>query len=349
MLEYLFDYGLFLAKAVTLVVAIGLVLGLIANSIRHARSMSADHLEVKNLNDEFKALSESIEQRLLTEAEIKARHKQEKKEQKQKEKAAKKGAPEKRPRTYVIDFDGDLRASAVEHLRQEISAVLQVASKTDEVLLRLESPGGMVHSYGLAASQLRRLRDAEINLTVAIDKVAASGGYLMACVADRIVAAPFAVIGSIGVVAQIPNFNRLLKSHNIDFEMHTAGEHKRTLTLFGENSDAAREKFREELEETHQLFKQYVKDNRPSLDIDSVATGEHWYGSRALSLGLIDAIQTSDDYLLDASKDRDLYALNYKIRQPITEKLAQRMESVRDSLPMARLWSETNRQTWEKT
>lgn len=334
MLDYLLQYGLFFAKAATIVIAIGLVLGLVVNAIRQARSLVADHLEVKNLNNEFKNLSETIEQQLLSDAELKARHKAQKKENKEKQKAAKKGAPEKRARTYVIDFDGDIRASAVDHLRQEISAVLQVVEKDDEVLLRLESPGGMVHGYGLAASQLRRLRDAGVNLTVAIDKVAASGGYLMACVADRIVAAPFAIVGSIGVVAQLPNFNRLLKEHNVDFEMHTAGEHKRTLTLFGENTDEGREKFREELEETHQLFKQYVKDNRPTLDIDTVATGEHWYGSKALSLGLIDAIQTSDDYLLEANKERDLYALNYKIKQPITEKLTQRMQALRDTLPI---------------
>lgn len=334
MLEYIYEYGLFLAKVATIVIAVGLVLGLFVNAIRQAKAMVADHLEVKNLNEQYKSLSDTITANTLSDAELKARDKQRKKEQKQKDKAAKKGNAEKRPRTYVLDFDGDIRASEVDHLREEISAVLQVADADTEVVLRLESAGGMVHGYGLAASQLRRLRDAGVRTTVAIDKVAASGGYLMAAVADRIIAAPFAILGSIGVVAQLPNFNRLLKSHNVDFELHTAGEHKRTLTLFGENTEEARDKFREELEETHGLFKQFVKDNRPSLDIDAVATGEHWYGSRAQTLGLIDGVQTSDDYLLEASKDRDIYALKYKIRQPITERLAHRVQGLRDSLPL---------------
>ncbi len=179
----------------------------------------------------------------------------------------------------------------------------------------------MVHGYGLAASQLRRIRDAGIPLTASVDKVAASGGYMMACVADRIIAAPFAIIGSIGVVAQLPNFNRLLKQHNIDFEQHTAGEFKRTITMFGENTDSGREKFQEELEETHQLFKSFVHDNRPQVDIDAVATGEHWYGSQALSLRLVDDLKTSDDYLLEASKDRDLYGIHYKAHKSLQQKV----------------------------
>lgn len=326
LIEYGLQYGLFLLKAITIVIAIGLVIGLIVNAARHAREFAMEHIEVKNLNQRFEHMAEILNAELLSPEQSKARAKEKKKEEKAKAKAAKKGAQEERPRTFVLDFDGDIKASAVEGLREEISAVLQVAEKGDEVLLRLESPGGMVHSYGLAASQLRRLREAEIKLTAAIDKVAASGGYMMACVADRIVAAPFAVIGSIGVVGQLPNFNRLLKDKHIDYEMHTAGEHKRTLTMLGENTDEDRAKFREELEETHTLFKSFVTDNRPTLDIDKVATGEHWYGTRALELSLIDAMQTSDDYLLKASQDRDLFKIGYKRRKPLTERIASGVE-----------------------
>jgi serine protease SohB len=228
----------------------------------------------------------------------------------------------------VLDFDGDIRASAVEHLREEISAVVQVARSEDEVLLRLESQGGMVRTYGLAASQLCRLKSAGIRLTASVDEVAASGGYMMACVAERIIAAPFAIIGSIGVVGQLPNFNRFLKEHNVDFELHTAGQYKRTLTLFGENTDAARDKFQEELEDTHKLFKSFVSENRPQLEIEMVATGEHWYGTRALERKLIDIIQTSDDYLLAASKDRDIFEIHYKRRRPLQERLASGIRAV---------------------
>ncbi|BFO10311.1 hypothetical protein GGER_28210 [Serratia rubidaea] len=216
-----------------------------------------------------------------------------------------------KPCLYVLDFKGSMDAHEVSSLREEVSAVLAVATAQDEVLLRLESPGGVVHGYGLAASQLERLRNGGIRLTVAVDKVAASGGYMMACVADRIVAAPFAIIGSIGVVAQIPNFHRLLKKNNVDVELHTAGQFKRTLTLFGENTDEGREKFREELNETHLLFKQFVHQQRPSLDIDSVATGEHWLGTQAREKGLVDAVGTSDDLLIAEMETHEVIGVRY--------------------------------------
>lgn len=223
----------------------------------------------------------------------------------------------------MLDFDGDLHAHAVDALREEVSAVLQIAQDGDEVLLRLESEGGVVHGYGLAASQLARLRERKIPLTVAVDKVAASGGYMMACVASQIIAAPFAIIGSIGVIGQVPNFNRLLKRLDIDYEMHTAGEYKRTLTLFGENTDAGREKFRQELEETHTLFRGFVSEHRPSLDLDRVATGEHWFGKQALELDLVDSLQTSDDFLLSRVEQAELIELKFRERKPLAERLSR--------------------------
>ncbi len=322
MLDYVFQYGLFLAKTATVVAAVVLVLAAIANLRRHFKEQAEEHLDIRHINRRFEHMADALYHAVLTPHEFKQRLKSKKTEHKLRAKEAKAGkAP--RPRLVVLDFDGDLRATAVDHLRVEVSTVLQVAGRQDEVLLRLESPGGMVHSYGLAASQLRRLREQGIKLTAAVDKVAASGGYLMACVADRVISAPFAVIGSIGVVGQLPNFNRLLKQHHVDFEQHTAGEHKRTLTLFGENTEEGRAKFREELEEAHQLFKQFVRDNRPLVDIEQVATGEHWYGRRALELKLVDALQTSDDYLLAASKERDIFEVHYKARQPLPERLLQ--------------------------
>ena len=206
----------------------------------------------------------------------------------------------------VFLFKLVLGANQVENLREEVTAVICIAKPKDEVLVRLESGGGVVHGYGLAASQLQRLKDKKIPLTVSVDKVAASGGYMMACVADNVLAAKFAIIGSIGVIAQIPNFNKLLKKNDIEFEQHTAGQFKRTLTMFGENNDEGREKFRDELEDVHQMFKGFVQEHRPALAIDTVATGEYWYGSKALELGLVDTIQTSDDFLLSANSDKKL-------------------------------------------
>lgn len=241
---------------------------------------------------------------------------------KAKQKLKEKGkSKQKEKRLFVLDFDGDIKASAVKHLREEISAIISTANKGDEVVLRLESGGGMVHGYGLAAAQLVRLKEAGLTLTVCVDKIAASGGYMMACVADKILAAPFAVVGSIGVVSQMPNFNKWLKKHDIDYEMFTAGEYKRTVTMFGENDDEDRVKYKEELEQTHELFKHFVTTYRPQLELSKVANGDHWYGEDALKLNLVDELSTSDAYLLKQMEDYQAYALMSRQKPTFAEKL----------------------------
>ena len=233
-------------------------------------------------------------------------------------------------------------AHEVSSLREEITAVLAVARAEDQVVLRLESPGGVVHGYGLASSQLQRLRDKQIPLTVAVDKVAASGGYMMACVADKIVAAPFSIIGSIGVVAQIPNFNRFLKNKDIDVELHTAGQYKRTLTLLGENTEEGRQKFREDLNDTHQLFKSFVQQMRPTLDIDQVATGEHWYGTQALEKGLVDLVETSDELLLGLIDNHDVIGVRYQQRKKMLDRFTGSAAESADRL-LLRWWQRGER------
>ena len=236
-------------------------------------------------------------------------------------------------KVYVLDFKGDTAASAVENLREEITLILATAKAgRDRVVVRLESPGGMVHGYGLAAAQLVRLRDAGFNLTICVDKVAASGGYMMACIANEIVSAPFAVVGSIGVVAQVPNFNRLLKDKHIDFELYTAGEFKRTVTMFGENTAEGKAKFEEELQQTHELFKHFVEKYRPQLNVEKVATGEHWYGKDALELNLVDKLQTSDEYLLGLLAQHDVYVIDTRRKPTLGEKLGLQAAQMADSL-----------------
>lgn len=236
-------------------------------------------------------------------------------------------------KVYVLDFKGDTAASAVENLREEITLILATAKAgRDRVVVRLESPGGMVHSYGLAAAQLVRLRDAGFNLTICVDKVAASGGYMMACIANEIVSAPFAVLGSIGVVAQIPNFNRLLKEKNIDFELYTAGQYKRTVTMFGENTEEGKAKFEQELQQTHELFKHFVEKYRPQLNVELVATGEHWYGKDALELSLVDQLQTSDEYLLSLLTQHDVYMIDTRRKPTFGEKLGLQAAQMADGL-----------------
>ncbi|HSG59131.1 MAG TPA: protease SohB [Woeseiaceae bacterium] len=312
MTEFLANYGLFLLKTLTIVVAIIVVIGAAAAAGRKA---AHEGLEVESLNKKYKSLARSLRKAVFRKEE----RKKEAKEEKKRDKAEEKAAP--RPRSFVIDFKGDLRASAVPALREEVTAILDVATGADDVIVRLENYGGMVHEHGLAASQLARIRDRNIRLTVCVDKVAASGGYLMACVASQIYAAPFAILGSIGVLAQIPNFHRMLDSHGVDFEQITAGKYKRTVTIFGENTDEDRAKLKEELEDVHALFKAAVSKYRPDLDLEKVATGEHWYGTRALELGLADEIRTSDEVLRERSEERDLYRVTYKLKQPLPRRL----------------------------
>jgi serine protease SohB len=313
MIEFLTEYGLFLLKVITVVVGIVVIIVVAASA---GRKGTHDGLEVENLNEKH----ESLAQTLRSAVSSKDQRKKAAKEKKKKDKADAKSEAT-RPRSFVIDFKGDLKASAVPSLREEVSAILDVATAEDEVVVRLENHGGVVHEHGLAASQLTRIRDHNIPLTVCVDKVAASGGYLMACVATRIVAAPFAILGSIGVLAQIPNFNRLLDGHGVDFEQVTAGKYKRTVTMFGENTDEDRAKLKEELEDVHSLFKDAVAKYRPDMDIERIATGEHWYGTRALDLGLADEIRTSDELLSDIAADRDLYGVSFKIKQPLQKRI----------------------------
>lgn len=332
-MEFLYEYGLFLAKTVTFVIAVIAIVAVgAASAIKHKHKKG--ELEITDLSEQFEEVEQEIVHALLNKEELKQKEKNDKKIAKEKAKADKALAKQKeksehatnierQPKVFVIDFKGSIDAKEVGSLREEISAILSVATKDDEVFVRLESGGGMVHGYGLASSQLDRVRQNEIPLTVSVDKVAASGGYMMACVANNIIAAPFAILGSIGVIAQIPNFNKLLKKNNIDFEQFTAGEFKRTVTMFGENTEKGKEKFIEELEETHGLFKDYVNEHRPSLDLDKVATGEHWFGTKALELGLIDTIQTSDDYLQKISKSHKVVAIKYEVKKTLAEKFAK--------------------------
>jgi serine protease SohB len=313
MIEFFADYGLFLLKVITVVAGIVVIIVVAASAGRKA---SHEGLEVENLNEKHASLAESLRSAVLS----KDQRKKAAKEKKKKDKAESK-EESVRPRSFVIDFKGDLKASAVPSLREEVTAILDVATEHDEVIVRLENHGGVVHEHGLAASQLARIRDHNIPLTVCVDKVAASGGYLMACVATKIYVAPFAILGSIGVIAQIPNFNRLLDNHGVDFEQVTAGKYKRSVTMFGENTDEDRAKLKEELEDVHALFKEAVAKYRPDLDLEKVATGEHWYGTRALDLGLADEILTSDELLGISAEKRDIYSVVYKIKQPLQKRL----------------------------
>jgi len=320
---FLSAYGLFLAELLTLVVLVIVIVLLIAANRRGGHGSG---LHVEHLNRRFEDAADAVNAAIAGKRgkkEAKARTKERKREEKAR---AKEDSP--RPRLFVLDFKGDLRASAAASLREEVTAVLAVANDQDQVLLRLENPGGTVHEHGFAASQLVRIKQRKLKLLIAVDKVAASGGYLMACVADHVLAAPFAIIGSVGVIAQLPNFHRLLEEHGVDFEQLTAGRFKRTLTLFGKNTDEGREKLRQELEEVHELFKSQIREHRPQVDVEQIATGEHWYGIRALELKLVDELRTSDDFLIEAAKGRDLYHIAFKRKRSLPERVLAGAESL---------------------
>ena len=320
MLEIFLEYGLFLLKVITVLISVIVLISFVAAS---KKSNTSEGLEIENLNERYKGLSDSLNKAVMEKDEWKKKQKSEKA-------IAKKNKKKKtrKPKAYILDFIGDIKASAVPSLREEVTAILDIAKRNDQIVLRLDNHGGVVHEHGLAASQLARIRQKKIHLTVVVDKVAASGGYLMASVANKIYAAPFAILGSIGVIAQLPNFNRLLDNYGVDFEQITAGQYKRNVTMFGKNTDEDREKLKDQLEEIHELFKSSVNEYRPQLDLERVATGEHWYGSKALELGLIDEIKTSDELLIEMAKKYEIFSVKLKVKKPLKKRLLSNIDSL---------------------
>lgn len=360
-MEYLIELGFFLARVAILAFAVIAVITMVmAAGMKAKKQASRGSITVKNLNRELEQMRDALRHSVYDRFSLKSLKKREKKRKKAEDQERKRAArsseqhsgtdeskanttdaggaapqqqrkgKERKKRVYVLGFKGDVAATQVESLRKEVTTVLSLAEADDEIVLRLESPGGMVHSYGLASSQLERIKQREIPLTICVDKVAASGGYMMACLADRLVAAPFAMLGSIGVLMQVPNFHRVLKKNDIDFEMITAGEHKRTLTLFGETTQKARDKAREDVEDIHVLFKDWVQEHRPVLDIDKVATGEVWFGTQAIERNLADQIATSDDYIMQACEDADVYEVRYEVRKNLGDKIGKSMQLALD-------------------
>jgi serine protease SohB len=334
MTDFWLQYGLFTLKSITiLLIVIGflmLFIGIIA-AAKEAKAEKSVKLIIHKLNDHFDEYKEQILLSTMDEKAQKAYEKTKKKQQKTKDKDRAKDSDDK-PNLFIVDFDGDIAANEVTTLREIVSALLLTAKPSDEVLVRLESGGGMVHSYGLAAAQLARLRDKEISLTIAIDKVAASGGYMMASVANKVLASPFAIIGSIGVVATIPNFHKILQKNDVDYEQFTAGKYKRTVTMFGENTPEAKEKVNEELEQVLVHFKSHIHQYRPQVDIDNVATGEHWHAMDAKEKALVDELITSDDYILDKIDSHQIFELEMKQKQSLLEKAGIQMSKLKSQL-----------------
>jgi serine protease SohB len=330
MSDILLQLALFTAKSLVILIIVLIILIAFFVLIAKSKQKTTGRLSIKNLNKQYDENNEMIMQEILPKKSFKKFAKDKKETDKKREENA---ADMKN--IYVLNFHGDIKASAVSALSEEVTAILNAAKPKDEVVVRLESPGGVVHGYGLGAAQLMRIRNRNIPLTIAIDKVAASGGYLMACTANKILAAPFAIIGSIGVVIQMPNFNKFLKEHNIDFEMQTAGEFKRTITMFGENTDAGREKLKEEIDHIHEQFKDLIKQHRPQINLAETATGEYWLAQQALPLQLVDEIKTSDEYLLSHAHAANIYEITFEEKKPLLARLTSSAKMLREKFLQA--------------
>jgi serine protease SohB len=333
-MDLFFELASFGSKTALILVAVLIAMAFAVFLL--SRTRHRPPLEIEKLNNRFRSFRRQMLSHLMPKKEFRQLVREEKRDEKDEQQSPSEN------RVFVVDFNGDIRASAVESLREEVTAILAVAKESDEVVIRLESGGGLVTAYGLAASQLDRIRQKGIKLTVCVDKIAASGGYMMACVADRLIAAPFAVVGSIGVVAQVPNMHRLLKKHEIDYREITAGEFKRTVSMFGEITSGGMEKFREQIEDTHGLFKTFVQTHRPTLDLAKVATGEHWYGSQAVDLKLVDELRTSDDYLMSKIDSADVFRVRYHGRKRIAERLSESFTSVLYNVAQ-KIWTDIDR------
>ena len=355
-MEFLIDYGMFLAKAITIVLSVGVVIGLIASAgQKNKKGEKKGNIRVTQINEHIDGLRDTLRASILDKEQLKEIEKAEKKKTKAENKKKKVTAKNTEgsskddsitKRHFVLNFEGNIAADAVESLREEITAILSMATKDDEVILRLESPGGMVHAYGLASSQLLRIKNKNIPLTICVDKVAASGGYMMACLADRLVAAPFAIIGSIGVLVQLPNFHRVLKKYDVDYEIISAGEYKRTLTHFGEITNKGKDKVKEDVENIHQIFKDWVKTYRPSVEIDTIATGETWVGSQAKDRYMVDDIKTSDECVIEACETSDVYEIKFEIKKPLQVRLANLLEESAHRL-ISRWFGKSNHDTYQ--
>lgn len=334
-MDFIYELGLFAVKTVIIVGGFLAVLIVMAQLFAPGRGRHGAQIEIEKLNTRFRSLRRQLQRHLLSKKSFKTLTKQEKK-------SDKKNLEPKATRVFVLEFNGDIRASQVDSLREEVTALLSVAKAGDEVVVQLESGGGLVTAYGLAAAQLERLKTHGLRLTICVDKIAASGGYMMACVADRILAAPFAVLGSIGVIAQVPNFNKVLKKHDIEYREVTAGEFKRTVTVFGEITETGLRKFKEQIEDTHTLFKDFVAKHRPQLNISNVATGEYWYGTQAIALGLADDISTSDEYIFKYFDIADVYKVEYRGHKRLMERLSSAV-SISLEKAFVKIWTELDR------
>lgn len=234
-----------------------------------------------------------------------------------------------RKTAVLLSFNGDINATEVIEFGRAVSMIVQMKDLVSEVYIIINSGGGVVNGYGLLASEIERLHYSEIETYALIDQVAASGGYMAACVANHVVAAPFAYIGSIGVVSEMPNFNQILSDNGINIEQHTAGKSKRTVTPLGKITDEDRNEFKKKLERIHRSFINHVSHYRNINDADEnknsiIFSGDYWIAEETveLELGLVDEISTSQEFLLDKMKEYNIIEITFQENKTKKSKLS---------------------------
>jgi serine protease SohB len=309
------NYTIFFLKITTIIILLLLTLIMCLIIIKNKDNK---YIKIKNINKKYITFKKLFLSEILKKTEKKQIIKNINEEEK----------ITKTKNLFILNFNGDINASDINNLKDILSVIILNKKYVDEVLIKLTSNGGIVTNYGLAATQLKRLKNENINLTISIDTIAASGGYMMACVANKIIASHFSIIGSIGVLGIIPNINKILNKNNIEIEYHTSGKYKKTLSIIGENTEIGRKKFIESLENTHFLFKNFVKENRSQINIEEIATGEYWYGIDALKLNLIDKIQTSDEYIMENLNTTQIYEIKLNEKTNIKNKIKEHIHNI---------------------
>lgn len=196
--------------------------------------------------------------------------------------------------TGVIGFSTPLRPglslAGVARMLERAFATRNAAA----VALSINSPGGSPTQSHLIWRRIRELaQEKKRNVIAFVEDAAASGGYMIACAADEIVADPYSIVGSIGVVGGSFGFDKLIAKVGIERRLYTSGEHKAMLDPFLPENAGDVERLKKLQQEIHEGFIALVKSRR-GIKLkgpeDALFSGEYWTGNRALELGLIDGI-----------------------------------------------------------
>ncbi|WP_343192796.1 S49 family peptidase [Buchnera aphidicola (Taiwanaphis decaspermi)] len=225
----------------------------------------------------------------------------------------------KKSNLYILDYNDKIKKNKIKKLREEISSIILVAKKNDEVLLRLENTSDIVYEYGLVIAQLQRLRKKGIKLIISIDKIVSNGGYIIACVADHISASPFSIIGPINIVVNIPNIDKYTQTSNLNNQLNDCNTFTK-LTLIKNNTKIYVNKIFNKLDIKKYIRNSFIKDMRPSLNLNKIFNQNYWIGENAINEKLIDSINTSDDILFSKKDTHNLLKIKYVYKSNIVEK-----------------------------